>query len=106
MKPIYIFGRKKIRELEEQLGKLQKETDNYMELYQNSESKRIEIMREVYGLERSLDNAQSRIYEFAQESDKLKELVSKLQRALDVYGAFKSDEPQPRDEKGRFTKKK
>lgn len=88
------------------MRKLQKEMDNSAELYQNSESKRIELMRKALGLEKSLRNAETRIYELAHENDKLKELVSKLQSALDVYGAFKSDDQQPRDSKGRFIKKK
>lgn len=106
MKPIYIFGRKKIRELEEQLGKLHEERDNYRKLYQESESKRIEIGREVFGLEKSLNNAESCIRELGIKNRELFGTIENLTKALDMNPNLLMEKQLPlRDSKGRFIKK-
>lgn len=107
MKPIYIFGQKRIRELEEQLGKLQDDRDHYRELYHESESKRIEIGREVYGLEKSLNNAESCIRELGEKNRDLLETIENLTKALDMNTDLLMEKQlQHRDSKGRFIKKK
>lgn len=93
MKPIYIFGRRRIRELEEKL----KEKNSEL----HSHRKRIERLKEhIKKIDESFSKTKESNKRLNIENGQLQNRVAEFIRTVE------SLKLQPRDAKGRFTKKK
>lgn len=86
MKPIYIFGRKRIQELEDEL----KATKEHLQ-------------GRIYYLEKDLSKTESMLME---ERTNVKTLEGVRDRLLARIEELENNSKQSRDSKGRFTKKK
>ena len=110
MKPIYIFGRKKIRELEEELKATKRQEErlrNNQDILDNTikelDHMKCDLQEEIYHLEQALSKTEN---ELIGERMNVKTLEGVRARLLARIEELENNSKPARDAKGRFTKKK